>query len=72
MTDSKPEEYVVHCGTPLVWTYRFRGKEWYCVKCKRAFKMFGVTESKKYTEKLEREHKENERIFNESFPDDRQ
>jgi len=32
---------VCACGEPLVWTFVFRGKEWYCVECGRAYGMFG-------------------------------
>lgn len=39
---SRATEIAVCCGTPLVFTFKFSGAEYYCLRCRRAFGMFDV------------------------------
>lgn len=39
--DRKPIACCPADGAPLIWTFAFAGKEWYCLECGRAYPMFG-------------------------------
>ena len=51
------------CGTPLIFTFIFSGKEWYCRKCKRTYPMFGGGTDVETTKDLVKEHEENRKWF---------
>ena len=50
----KLSRIAVHCDSPVIWTLRFPGAEWYCVKCDRVFGMLDV-ENVECTPELEDE-----------------
>lgn len=52
------------CRWPLVMTFFWPGKEWFCTKCRRREEFFGYrTETVKLTAELEKQHKEARREF---------
>jgi len=53
----------IHCGTPMVRTYAFSGKEYYCVKCGETDGIFGPASTAQETDELIRQLERNFKIF---------
>ena len=53
----------VHCGTPMIWTFKFSGAEYYCVKCGVTQGIFGSAQSVQWTAALDKEQEINKKVF---------
>lgn len=51
-----------HCEEPMVWTFIYRGSEWYCVACGRSYGMLSARRVE-YDKKLALKSREYKRIF---------
>ena len=47
------------CFTPLIWTFAFRGQEWFCRTCKETYPMMNAPVSEEATPELETQKKAN-------------
>ena len=56
-------ELKIHCGTPMIWTFKFSGAEYYCVRCGETQGMFGSAPTIPWTTNLGKEQGINKEVF---------
>jgi len=65
---NKEKQIAIHCNTPLIWTFAFSHKEWYCRECGATLTMFGARGIDS-TSALKKEGEKNEKWFKKIMKD---